>query len=190
MKREDYDALLQRALDSPYGLHLAMQGWTPGRKFRRRLYSARDRARKRGDHSFDCLSIIFAHPGEIFDEPGEVWIVRRDRLPVRDDPDDGYEAYPSDLAFGDLPFTIRARGKKRHIPQHSLGPDPYGCVGQLRCDIIKGFLMGEYDDVAERLAEAEAALPDPDPRDAQEISLEKAGAILERLAALPRPNSR
>ena len=36
---------------------------------------------------------------------------------------------------------------------------------------------------------ADAALPDPDPRDAQEMTLEEAGYFLERLAALPRTRS-
>jgi hypothetical protein len=131
--------------------------------------------------------VIFSHPGELFDGPGEVWIVRRDRLPQRDDPDDGYEAYPSDLQLCELPLTIRARGPKRpRIPQHSLGPDPYGCVDPISCKIMKRFLKGEIDDVAGRLAAADAAAPEPNPRDAREMTLEEAGYFLERLAALRR----
>ena len=41
-----------------------MQGWTPGVRVRRRLYAARDRARKRGDQSFECLSVIFRGPAD------------------------------------------------------------------------------------------------------------------------------
>jgi hypothetical protein len=190
MKPEDYDALLKQARDSRYGIRLAMQGFTPGARVRRRLYSARDRARKRGDRSFDCLSVIFRSLGEIFGGPGDVWIVRRDRLPKRNDPDDKLEVYPSDLEFHDLPFTIRARGPKPDIPHHSLGPDPYGCVDPISCKVMKQFLKGEIDDPAEQLAAAGAALPDPDPRSAQEMTLEQAGYFLERLAALRQRESR
>ena len=168
-----------------------MQGWTPGRRVRRRLYGARDRARKRGDRSFDSLSVIFCGPVDGFG-PTEVRIVRRDCLPKKDDPeDDGFAAYPSLMTVDELPLTIRARGPNRpHIPRHSLGPDPFGCVGEVSCKIIKRFLMGEFDDVAERLAAADAAAPDPDPRDAREMTLEEASAFLERLASARGRNAR
>jgi len=56
-------------------------------------------------------------------------------------------------------------------------------VGEVSCKIIKRFLMGEFDDVAERLAAADAAAPDPDPRAAREITLDEASAFLELPAA-------
>jgi hypothetical protein len=187
---EDYDALLKQARDSRYGIRLAMQGFTPGARVRRRLYSARDRARKRGDKTFDSLSIIFTGLTSDIFGPSEIWIVRRDCLPKREDPDDKLEIYPSDLEFHDLPPFIRARGPKPDIPQHSLGPDPYGCVDPISCKIMKPVLKGEIDNPAEQLAAADAALPDPDPRDAREMTLEQAGYFLERLAAMRQRDSR
>jgi len=190
LKPEDYDALLRQARDSEYGIRLAMQGFTPAARVRRQLYSARDRARKNGDKSFDCLSVIFNGRADIFG-PGEIWVVRRDRLPVLDEPDDKLEAYPSDLELRDLPFTIRARGPKRlHISGYSPGPGSSSYLDEARRDIIRRYVLGESADVIDRLVLADAAGPDPTAWNPREMTLDEAGVILERLAILPRSNGR
>ena len=171
MKPEDYDVLLREAAGSDYGIRLSMEGWTPFQRVRRRLYAARDRARARGDRSLDVLSVV-AH------NSGEIWIVRRDRLPGHDNSDDGLGAYPAPLDGDEVPPAVLARGPSRpkgRIPIYSRYPS--GCSDPT-CGIVKRFLAGEFDDVAVRLAAAEAARGDPHVEAGPKLSLADAGRIL------------
>ena len=179
MDPSDYLQLLQQARDSGYGIRLCMEGWTPVTHVRRRLYAARDRARARGDRSLDVLSVI-AH------DSGEIWIVRRDRLRGHDNSDDGLGAYPSALDGDEVPPAVLARGparRKGRIPLYSRYPD--GCLDPT-CGIVKRFLAGEFDDVAERLAAAEAARGDPQVEAGPKLSLADAERILTHFGSRAR----
>ena len=180
MTPDDYLDLLQQAVDSDHGIRLCMKGWTPTVRVRRRLYAARDRARARGDRSFDSLSVI-AH------DSGEMRIVRRDRLPGHGDSDDGLGAYPSSLDSDEVPPAVLARGpshRKSRIPIYSRYPDV--CLDPVSCGIVKRFLKGEFDDVAVRLAAAEAALGDPHIEAGPKLSLADAEPLLTRFAQRAR----
>ena len=77
MTPDDYIHLLEKAAASKFGLALEVgQGQNtlppsfPLQQFRRRLYYARENARKAGNRSFDDLSMLLR-------PDGEVWIVKR-----------------------------------------------------------------------------------------------------------------
>ncbi len=76
MTRDDYLALLQRALSTPHGVALDFDDWVKAEQARGRLYRLRSALRRAGDTSFDDLSMVMRPYGGL-------WIVRRDRLPRR-----------------------------------------------------------------------------------------------------------
>ncbi len=110
MTRDDYLALLQRALSSPHGVALDFDDWVKAERARRRIYSLRDALRRSGDDSFDDLSLVV--------KPfGGLWIVRRDRLP-RCAGEDGLSAASRTIGRDELPakfgycnssFAVRKR---------------------------------------------------------------------------------
>ena len=69
MTASDYRSLLEEAIDSEWGLRMSVGDSLRARAIRRRLYLARERARRLGDRSFDGLSFLLR-------QSGEVWIVR------------------------------------------------------------------------------------------------------------------
>ena len=74
MTRDDYLALLRRALSTPHGVALEFDDWVKAERARGRFYRLRSALRRAGDTSFDDLSLVM--------KPfGGLWIVRRDRLP-------------------------------------------------------------------------------------------------------------
>ena len=81
MTRDDYLALLRRALSTPHGIALDFDDWVQAERARGRLYRLRSALRRAGDTSFDDLSLV-VKPG------GDLLILRRDRLPRRDMEDD------------------------------------------------------------------------------------------------------
>ncbi len=95
MTRDDYLALLQRALSTPHGVAMEFGDWTKAERARRRIYSLRDALRRSGDDSFDNLSLVV--------KPfGGLWIVRRDRLPRRN-MEDGLSAESRPISRDELP---------------------------------------------------------------------------------------
>ena len=76
MTRDDYLALLRRALASPHGVALQFGDWVKAERARGRLYRLRSALRRAGDTSFDDLSLVM-QPG------GDLLILRRDKLPRR-----------------------------------------------------------------------------------------------------------
>ncbi len=109
MTRDDYLALLRRALSSPHGVALEFGHWTQAERARGRLYRLRSALRRAGDTSFDDLSLVM--------KPfGGLWIVRRDRLPHNGE--DGLSTESRPLSRDELPgkfgycnssFTVRKR---------------------------------------------------------------------------------
>ena len=95
MTRDDYLALLRRALATPHGVALDFDDWVKAERARGRLYRLRSALRRAGDTSFDSLSFVM--------QPyGGLWIVRRDRLPRRDT-EDGLSAESRPLSRDELP---------------------------------------------------------------------------------------
>ena len=95
MTRDDYLALLRRALATPHGVALDFDDWVKAERARGRLYRLRSALRRAGDTSFDDLSLVM--------KPfGGLWIVRRDRLPRRD-MEDGLSAESRLLSRDELP---------------------------------------------------------------------------------------
>ncbi len=95
MTRDEYLALLRRALSTPHGVALEFDDWVQAERARGRLYRLRNALRRAGDTSFDSLSFVT--------QPyGGLWIVRRDRLPRRD-MDDGLSAESHLLRSDELP---------------------------------------------------------------------------------------
>ncbi len=76
MTRGEYLALLRQALSTPHGVALEFDDWVKAERARGRLYRLRSALRRAGDTSFDDLSMVMRPYGEL-------WIVRRDRLPRR-----------------------------------------------------------------------------------------------------------
>ena len=117
MKPFDYLELLQQASSSELGLkvhvYAEIDGWS-ARRVRRRLYQARDQARRRGDRSFDHLSVClrFLRCPPAFPK-WEVWIIRRDRLLDTGPREDEFDVETSPLAKVELPRKILARGPNR-----------------------------------------------------------------------------
>ncbi len=109
MTRDDYLALLQRALSSPHGVALDFDNWVKAEQARGRLYRLRSALRRAGDDSFDDLSLVM--------KPfGGLWIVRRDRLPHNGE--DGLSTESRPINRDELPekfgycnssFTVRKR---------------------------------------------------------------------------------
>ena len=110
MTRDDYLALLRRALATPHGVALDFDDWVKAERARGRLYRLRSTLRRAGDTSFDDLSLVM--------KPfGGLWIVRRDRLPRRDG-EDGLSAasrtidrdeLPAKFGYCNSPFIVRKR---------------------------------------------------------------------------------
>ncbi len=95
MTRDDYLALLRRALSTPHGVALEFGDWVKAERARRRIYSLRDALRRAGDDSFDILSLVMQRHGKLL-------IVRRDRLPRRD-MEDGLSAESRPVSRDELP---------------------------------------------------------------------------------------
>ena len=95
MIRDDYLALLRRALATPHGIALEFGDWVKAERARRRIYSLRDALRRDGDDSFDILSLVMRPHGVIL-------IVRRDQLP-RHNMEDGLSAESRELCPDELP---------------------------------------------------------------------------------------
>ena len=76
MTRDDYLALLRRALSTPHGVALQFENLYQAERARGRLYRLRSALRRAGDASFDGLSLVVQPHGKLL-------IVRRDRLPRR-----------------------------------------------------------------------------------------------------------
>ena len=95
MTRNEYLALLSRALTSPHGIALDFDGWQEAERARRRIYSVRDSRRRAGDDSFDTLSLVQQPEGRLL-------IVRRDRLP-RGHMEDGIKAEARPISREELP---------------------------------------------------------------------------------------
>ncbi len=110
MTRDDYLALLRRALSTPHGVALDFDNWVKAERARGRLYRLRSALRRAGDDSLDNLSLVV--------KPfGGLWIVRRDRLPGRDG-QDGLSTESRPLSRDELPdhfgycnssFAVRKR---------------------------------------------------------------------------------
>ena len=58
MTRDDYLALLRRALATPHGVALDFDDWVKAERARGRLYRLRSALRRAGDTSFDDLSLV------------------------------------------------------------------------------------------------------------------------------------
>jgi hypothetical protein len=89
--------LLEQALSAEYGIKLKIDydlDAFAARSIRRRLYQERDRARRRGDSSFDTLSVCIrnAAPEGPHLPQWEVWIVRRDWIRASVPDNDGTRA--------------------------------------------------------------------------------------------------
>ncbi len=95
MTRDDYLALMRRALDSPYGVALQLENWVKAEQARRRIYTIRDAFRRKGDTTFNTLSLV-QQPG------GKLLLVRRDQLP-RHTADDGLAMDSHTLGREELP---------------------------------------------------------------------------------------
>ncbi len=95
MTRDDYLALLRRALSTPHGVALQFGDFYEAERARARLYRLRSTRRRDGDTSFDDLSLVLRPYGGL-------WIVRRDRLPRRD-MEDGLSGESRPLSRDELP---------------------------------------------------------------------------------------
>ncbi len=95
MTPDDYLALLRQALSTPHGVALELGDFDKAERARRRIYGLRDHLRRAGDTSFDNLSLVI--------QPyGDLWIVRRDRLPRRNR-DDGLSMESRQISRDELP---------------------------------------------------------------------------------------
>ena len=110
MTRDDYLALLRRALATPHGVALDFDDWVKAERARGRIYRLRSALRRAGDDSFDNLSLVMK-PG------GDLLILRRDRLP-RCNMEDGLSTASRAIGRDELPdkfgycnssFTVRKR---------------------------------------------------------------------------------
>ncbi len=95
MTRADYLALLQRALVTPHGVALEFGNYGMAEWARGRLYRLRRILRRTGDTSFDSLSFVMQPNGDL-------WIIRRDRLPRRN-MEDGIQAETRQIDRDELP---------------------------------------------------------------------------------------
>jgi hypothetical protein len=104
MTRDDYRALMQRALDEPHGLKLTFSSDQEFRRARRKLYSLREQGRREGDRRFDNLSVCRRAPETLL-------IFARDKLPSPID--DGIAPAAASLSEAELPQGFRRpRGEK------------------------------------------------------------------------------
>ncbi len=95
MTRDDYLDLLRQALSSPNGIALELGDWVKAERARGRLYRLMSALRRAGDTSFDSLSFVL--------QPYRgLWIVRRDRLPLRAG-EDGLSTESRRLSRDELP---------------------------------------------------------------------------------------
>jgi hypothetical protein len=74
MTKDDYRAVLQRAVDEPFGVVLSLRSHGECRRAASRIYHVREKLRRNGDRSFDALSILRSR------NCPELRIVRRDAL--------------------------------------------------------------------------------------------------------------
>ena len=95
MTREDYLSLLRQALATAHGVALEFASFLEAEQARRRIYGIRDHVRKSGEDTFDDLSLVL-RPG------GNLWILRRDKLP-RGDREDGLSAESRLIGREELP---------------------------------------------------------------------------------------
>ena len=95
MTRDEYLALLRRALSTQHGVAMEFGDWVKAERARCRFYRIRSALRRTGDTSFDDLSLVM--------KPfGGLWIVRRDKLP-RSDGEDGLSTEARSIARDELP---------------------------------------------------------------------------------------
>jgi hypothetical protein len=101
MTRNDYLALMQRALAEPHGLRLSFPDRMHLIRAARTFYKLREEVRRIGDKQFDILSIC--RPRRPKTELLLFSRARIDTAPV----DDGLEATASPLSATDMPRRIR-----------------------------------------------------------------------------------
>ena len=95
MTRDEYLELLRKALTAPHGIALKLGNFEKAEQARSRLYRIRSALRRNGDLTFDELSFYK-------DPAGDLWIVRRDKLP-RQIRDDGLDMNSRELTPEELP---------------------------------------------------------------------------------------
>ena len=95
MTRNDYVKLLHRALNAEHGVALKCGNFDKAEQIRGKLYRIRSTLRRSGDLTFDKLSFYK-------DPAGDLWIVRRDKLPRRMR-DDGLQMNSRELTHEELP---------------------------------------------------------------------------------------
>ncbi len=95
MTRDGYLGLLRQALSSPNGIALELGDYGMAEWARGRLYRLRRILRRTGDTSFDSLSLVMQPNGDL-------WIIRRDRLPRRN-MEDGLSAETRPIDRDELP---------------------------------------------------------------------------------------
>ena len=95
MTSDDYLTLLRQALTAPHGISLRLGNFDKAERARGRLYRIRSTLRRSGDRSFDGLSFYQ-------DPAGELWIVRREKMPCRIR-DDGLRMNSRELTHEELP---------------------------------------------------------------------------------------
>ena len=114
MTRDEYLALLRRALSSDHGVALEIGNFYEAERARRRLYGIRDHLRRAGDKSYDSLSCVM-RPG------GDLWVIRRDRIP-HNTLEDGLSAESRPIGRSELPdrfgycntaFAVRKRKRRK-----------------------------------------------------------------------------
>ena len=95
MTNDDYLTLLGQALTAPHGISLRLGDFDKAERARGKLYRLRSTLRRSGDLTFDKLSFYK-------DPAGDLWIVRRDKLP-RQNRDDGLQMDSRELTHEELP---------------------------------------------------------------------------------------
>ena len=95
MTHDDYMVLLRQALTAPHGIALRFGDFDKAERARGKLYRIRSTLRRSGDRTFDGLSFYK-------DPAGDLWIVRRDKLPRRIR-DDGLKLDSRELTHEELP---------------------------------------------------------------------------------------
>jgi hypothetical protein len=101
MTNDDYLTLLRQALTAPHGIALRLGNFDKAERARGKLYRLRSTLRRSGDRSFDGLSFYQ-------DAAGDLWIVRRDKLPRRIR-DDGLLMDSRELTHEELPDHFGSR---------------------------------------------------------------------------------
>ncbi|MFP6731468.1 MAG: hypothetical protein VCD50_15105 [Alphaproteobacteria bacterium] len=95
MTSDDYLTLLRQALTAPHGIALRLGNFDKAERARGKLYRLRRTLHRSGDQTFDGLSFFK-------DTGGDLWIVRRDKLPRRIR-DDGLQLDSRELTHEELP---------------------------------------------------------------------------------------